>query len=173
MSKRINAMELADLDVRLMFPDGDNTAPAAIVATCRRSNLVIFKQELTGNDLVNLMAGRTVGSFEGAAEMLSEQGRAQLNKERRLVSVRLPLSVRLFEDDDDRNLDRWAMDAVRVFGAADYRVTVGRSNLTVSLMFYVNPGDRSGSNWVDAVQEQMNELGRDYAERANTRATQS
>lgn len=162
----MNTLELADLEPRLTYPDGDTSSAVQLEIFDRRSSLVVARFEMTQADLVNFLAGRRLGSLEGVTSLLNERDRTALNKQRTLVSAQLPFAVEVFEDDDSRNLDAWAADAVRAWSAHDFRVSRGRSWITVSLVFFHAEKTAADEQYLIAVRERFGEVAQAYGERA-------
>jgi hypothetical protein len=133
-----NQLEPANLNVSLTYPDGDANEAASLVITCRKSNLIVAKIEMTAEDLVNFHAGRNVGALEGQTRVLNQRGRSFLNSDRHLVTVTLPDAVSVFGEDDGRNVYAWSADVARTYGAADVRVVRRRGGYAVSLIFFLS-----------------------------------
>lgn len=161
-----NSMEIADLEPRLTYPDGNSSSAVQLEIFDRKSSLVVARFEMTQADLVNFLAGRRLGSLEGSTSLLNERDRTALNKQRTLVSAVLPFAVDEFEADDPRNLDAWAADAVRAWAAHDYRVQRNKSGVTVSLMFFHAQKTAADEKYLVAVRERFQEVAQAYGEKA-------
>lgn len=152
----ISNLEPADLNVSLNFPEGDRLEVARLTITDRKSNLVVAEINFSAEDLVNFYARRATGPMEGETSLINPAGRACLNQERQLVSVRVPREASdTFKDDESRNLAAWASDAVKAFGASGYRIVVNRGGETLSLVFYAPTiGDRE-MRYFQVIQQKL------------------
>lgn len=167
MQNRTRAMEEADLEVRLGFPDGLDGVAAQLVIRCRKSNLTIAEVDLADADLVNLLSRRSDGAIQGKSRTLAEYGRSFVNKERVMVSVRLPSAVDVFEPDDSRHVIAWGLDVARAYNAHDYRIKQNREGYTFSLIYFsATASDNMERRYLQHVEENLKACAARYAQQA-------
>lgn len=162
MHLETNKLVPADLDVKLDFPDGGRSEAGRLTITCRKSNLVVAEIDMTANDVVNLLARRSVGSPEGETRLLNSRGRACLNMERALVIVQLPFAVDVFDAEDGRNMYAWSADAMRAYGAQDFRISRSKVGYTLALVFFLLVKDPGVNTYLDVVHEKLQAMATAY-----------
>lgn len=171
MTEDVQKMESADLEVRLNYSQGggDEAVVATLVLLDRKSNLTVAQIDFSAADLVNFLARRVTGSFEGKTLILGEGGRPHLNRKRHMVSVRVPnYVVTILKDEPNLKLPEWADSAARAYGAHSHRITSSRGSCTVSLMFYAAGTEREIS-YLQVVQNKLNDAVAKYIDAADER----
>jgi hypothetical protein len=155
MQNDTNKLEPADLNVSMTFPDGDVSLAAQLTLTCRKTNLVIARIDMTEKDVVNFLARRQVGPVEGKSELLNARGRAMLNRERVLVDVMLPSEVDVFEEGHSMNVYSWSGSAARAYGATDFRIIRRKGGHLLSLVYFIDPADAGGRRYLEVVRKNL------------------